>query len=169
VIASTHTENCRLALSRSQTPPLVQQETGYTCGPASLRSWFLTQGIDLSEKELSFLLNTTEDGTKLSAIRNLLTKFGFANFSRQDTSLGSIKQALAHGIGVLVLIQSEGEAHWSLVVSVDEKNVTLMDPWVADQYRRISRSRFYKIWFGDLKEGEQKTTVRRVVLWMGPR
>jgi len=131
-------------------PPLIAQVQDQNCGPASVRSFLLSRGIDVSETNLALLLKTTAlSGTEAQDLVRVLEHFGFRAEFKQGLTWQDLKLAQSQQRGILINYQLEGEGHWALVANL-QKQITLMDPWVArsERYRVISESELLKDWRG---------------------
>jgi ABC-type bacteriocin/lantibiotic exporter with double-glycine peptidase domain len=151
ILSSTqvHALGCSAALTSTKDFPLVQQQTDYTCGPASVRSYLLSQDIDISEEELAKRLKTnSETGTSAAEIVNLLRTLDFQTTIRTEMSLDELRKHTDNGGGAIVNIMSEREAHWALAFNITDHSISLMDPWVAQKYRTLNPHRFLSIWRG---------------------
>lgn len=130
-------------------PPLVKQNTDYTCGPAALRSILLYHGISLSEETLAERLNTNcEVGTTAKALVRELKRHGFSPRFETLVSLKKLALHIQDRRFPILHVQSGGESHWVVLVDINERHFILMDPWRANKYRKISRFGLNQIWYG---------------------
>lgn len=55
------------------------QETSFTCGPATVRYVLHYFGLNVSEKELICIMDTTKQGSTLSSLKETIELFGFSS------------------------------------------------------------------------------------------
>lgn len=116
--------------------PYVQQQTPYSCGPASLSMIFLFYDIKKTEEELSSRLKTSKKyGTKHRDMIRVAREEGFYVFENDDSSIVEISGLLKHYIPVIVhfVEPSENDNHYAVVVQADDAHVILNDPWNGEK------------------------------------
>lgn len=135
------------------------QETLYAsrCGPASLKIVLNYYGINLSEKKLVGLTQTTkETGTDDKGITNTAKSLGFRTQTKNKSSFDDIEKWLKKGVPVIVNWFTRGrsdysnsevaDGHYSVVVGLDNKHIYLQDPEIG-KLRKIKKDDFMKVWF----------------------
>ena len=112
--------------------PYFKQDFTYTCGPASLQMVFAYYGIQESEKNLIKELKPNDDiGTKHQALIDASLKRNLYSYVNEGAPLEEIGFLISQKFPVIVHYReiSIGEGHYSVVVSIEEKEVVLNDPW----------------------------------------
>jgi ABC-type bacteriocin/lantibiotic exporter with double-glycine peptidase domain len=130
--------------------PHICQETDYTCGPAALRSFLASRGLEVAESHLATQLKTdTVIGTRAVDMVEYLKESGFDAALATALTLKDLKRHVRQGAGIIANIQLDGEAHWVLVVEAFNRELVLMDPWYEfTTYRKVESSEFLKDWWG---------------------
>ena len=140
--------------------PLVTQETGYSCGVASLLSvlnyWGIFPG---SESDLYKELGTTPEGTDGDKIIEFAKARGLAAREDKNLSLSDLQKALAVGETAILSIQAwselEGqidwkkataEGHYVVLVGVDGHFLYAMDPMIEGTYGYLPLGEFDDRW-----------------------
>jgi len=146
------------------------QETEYTCGPACLR-WILQNKYNkhYSEKYLSLLCETNEEGTDHDQLVRAGLRFGYVSTGSE----GEIERLIPE---CTIVGWDQGEVgqpideHYSVFLGVDGQDLWLMDPWpiaagniVCMKYRAFT-TRWYDTVIEDSKINRWWMTliVRRV-------
>lgn len=112
--------------------PFFEQDTDYTCGPASLRMVLAYFGHSIDEEDLARELGTNDAmGTERDRMSGILKQYGLVPFERTDATLDDMRHLLQNGFPVIVrfLEKEENSDHYGVVVGIDEKNIVLNDPW----------------------------------------
>jgi predicted double-glycine peptidase len=142
--------------------PMVRQQTGYSCGPASLLSvlkyWLAFDG---AEQDLYHVLGTTKrNGTHPKRIAEGAKKFFLDAEFRTSLTIDDLRAAFGTGATVIVDYQAWGDynpfppkwanvwedGHYSVVMGMDESNLFLMDPSVDDAYGYLPIAEFEERW-----------------------
>ena len=94
-----------------------------------------------------------ELGTPLSDLYAVLDSYGF-NFSvRWNSRWSDLARALKKGIVFVAFwIPEDHESHCSIVKSVTDKHIFLIDPWYGDGHR-VTKKAFMKRWYQEGEEG----------------
>lgn len=147
--------------------PDVDQSPGM-CGPAALRAVAGFYGRDVSEAEIARLAGSTEkDGTKPEALIRAAKALGFQAALRDCASIQDIQSWLDHGIPVIVDWFSVDDGHYSVVKSIEDGMVYMMDPEPGRETEMPADS-FERTWF-DFRPGEPKrkglVERRMIVVW----
>ena len=118
------------------------------CGPASLKMVFGYYGIKKSETELARLCGTDpENGTRAHRMVATAKQCGLQSFFKDNTSLAELRKWVeGKGVPVIVNWFSVDEGHYSPVVAVTDKTITLMDPELG-RARRMTLEKFLGVWF----------------------
>ena len=117
--------------------PYFKQDTGYTCGPASLQMVFAFYGIQESEAGLTRELRTNTDiGTKHKRLIDAVSKRGLFSYVNENAPLSELRALLADSLPIIVHYREVGQddGHYSVVVGLDEKNIYLHDPWHGPKF-----------------------------------
>lgn len=129
-----------------------RQSPGF-CGPASLKMVFDYYGVRTSEKEIAKMAGSCRDrGTNMQGMIKAAQHFGFHAFSKQRSSISDLKYFVQKGIPVIVDWFFVNEGHYSVVVDIDSKNISLMDPTLRNmriyvRRRKLPIAAFLKVWF----------------------
>lgn len=160
--------------------PLHQQQTNYTCGPASMHATLLAFGFNVSEEALATEMQTNSDiGTNISQMQLAATARNLAAVFVINTLKEDLRFALSNGQLVIVLYQAWADeptvpyinvwdsGHFSVLFGMDDVNVYLMDPWTG-QYGYIPTDYFMATrWHAPDEYGEYGICVR-CALFVGP-
>lgn len=123
--------------------PYFKQDTGYTCGPASLQMVLAFHGVRESEEHLAKELESNmEDGTCHQNMIEAATSRGFHCYVNDNSSLEEISFLLSHDIPLIVhfLETSDREDHYSVVVGLSSKEVIINDPWNGERTHLTKRA-----------------------------
>lgn len=123
-----------------------RQSEGF-CGPASLKMVLGYFGVEKSEKALAKLAGSTRAfGTPAKGLVQAAEKLGFKAMVRDESKFSDIAVLLKREIPVIVNWFSTQEGHYSIVVGLDAKKISLLDPETGT-IRNIPREVFLQIWF----------------------
>lgn len=149
-----------------------RQSPGF-CGPASLKMVLEYYGILTQEKELAILSGATkEKGTSAEGLIAAAKHFGLNAFGKENSSFHDIERYINKGIPVIVDWFSEDDGHYSVVVDMNKKEITLMDPTLRRlliyvRRRKMPLEKFYRIWFdfqGDYLKSPADLILRRMIV-----
>lgn len=128
--------------------PYFKQDTGYTCGPASLQMVFGFYGIHESEGRLTEELKPDEDnGTDHQAMIDLVLERGFNCYVNDRSTLQEVEYLLKYRVPVVVqyIESSHDEDHYSVVIGLTDASIVLNDPWNGERLH-ISHKNFLDRW-----------------------
>lgn len=136
--------------------PESSQDTGYTCGPASLRGALAAFGVTVDEDTLAAAADTSASGgTSIWGLKAAVEEVseGLVEASCwRDMSLKALHACLERGEVVLVCLQA-GEhverydaSHWVVPCVVGESGVECMDPSVENVRSMCSAEEFVARW-----------------------
>ena len=134
-------------------PRLQQQETEYSCGPASLRMILESHGVSKTEAELRKLTGCTVLGTTPPNIVLAARALGFLETRKYYLNLEELSEQLSSGIYPIVCIGVQFDSdvrpqpHCAVVTVVSETRVELLDPWRGEC--SISIEEFLQEWSYD--------------------
>jgi predicted double-glycine peptidase len=148
--------------------PLVRQAYEYSCGAASLASCLYYWKVwDGREPQLYPALETDDEGTSGVNIVKVAQSYGLMAFSRSEMNVDDLRGYLKEGCTVILSIQAWGDytsatdmmkvwedGHYVVLVGISGDQVTMMDPGVAGQYRKISILELNQCWHDYSDEGE---------------
>jgi len=128
------------------------QSTGL-CGPAALRILLSHFGKEYSEAQLAELARATGSlergaGTEHTGMIEAVKKIGGYVFAKEE---GTIEE-LAYFVNqeklpvIIGWFDRDGD-HYSVVVSVTDQNIIIVDPAVNEPERWLDRATFPRIWF----------------------
>ena len=122
-------------------------QTPGLCGPASLKMVFDYYGVSVSERKIAKVAGATrEKGTTKEGLIKAAKHFGFKVFLKENSTFYDLRYFVKKKIPVIVDWFLEDEGHYSVVVGLNRKNITLMDPTLKRE-RKISTEKFLRIWF----------------------
>ncbi len=111
---------------------LGEQETEYSCGPASLKYALCVFGFSPREEELRKLAHTTWEGTHTTKLLSAARRFGLSArikvffHDEFDAAWGWLIGELQ--AGRVVILDVEGYAHYVVAVQELEGHVVIIDP-----------------------------------------
>lgn len=132
---------------------LTQQEKGY-CGPATLKIIFDHYGIIKTQEEWAKLSGTThKDGIQNEGLYKAIKSVGFSYKIIDQASFEDLKKLIQENQTAVVIWWS-GDGHYSPVVDIDDKEITLADPEYKE-YRKIDLITFDHLWFDFAKDNNR--------------
>ena len=146
--------------------PKYKQTTDYTCGPACLRVVLAFYGREVSEKEIAQQISTTHHGTPPSKLLEGAWSYGLKGRWRKNSSINDLRRYVEEGTPVIVNWFSHDDGHYSVVVGVDDKKVTLLDP-EDGKLHSMPHEVFLRVWF-DFPSPYIKYRFQLRVRWMLP-
>lgn len=95
---------------------------------------------------------TQKEGTSPEGIIRAAKRLGFNVFMKKNSSLADLRQFIKRKIPVIVDWFLEDDGHYSVVVDIDKKNITLMDPTLRKiliyvRRRKMPLDYFFRVWF----------------------
>ena len=161
--------------------PNYRQTTDYTCGPSSLLSLLVYYGIhDETESSLTEKLYTSPDwGTDPNDIERYLVERGFDVESRDMMSFNDLEMIVGSGLPVLITYQAWSESddewkgcwedgHYSIVIGIDNENVSLEAPSLIGEIGYIPRHEFLDRWHDIDRNGNELNQFGIVVMNSSP-
>ena len=144
-----------------------KQSTGF-CGPASLRMVLSFYGIGKSENELAKLSGATkEKGVGAEGLLKAVKELGLKGFMKDFSDVSDLKEyVLEKKIPVIVDWFCCEDGHYSVVVDIDEKNITLADPQFV-RVRKMDLDTFKRVWFdfpNDFLKSKDEIIIRRMIV-----
>jgi len=159
--------------------PLIRQTTNFSCGAAALlgvlRYWL---GEDLGVRDESDLWGkldvSEENGTEPDRIAAVARKFGLqATYVTEMTERG-LREALARGDTVIMLVQAWrddpvdwavdwDDGHYVVAVGIDALNVYLMDPSTSGTYAWMSLDELPDRWHDFDENGEPQYGLALII------
>lgn len=137
----------------SQTLPYYQQETEFTCGPATLRS--LLDGLRRIRRYEHFLadeMHTSEkDGTQFSDYISIARSYGLDVVSGEKSGIEPVRKCIEQGFVPLVCFydSTDNEFHYAIVSEIEGDRIHLFDPWYGPDIV-MTLDDFVKIWYSEL-------------------
>jgi predicted double-glycine peptidase len=122
--------------------PYFKQDTGYSCGAASLQMVLAHHGIRVSERELMERLGTDDEyGTHHEPIIREVTGRGLYCYVTKEATLEELLMYLDRALPSLVhyIEPSEDAHHYSVMVGYDAHHVILHDPWNGRGFTLVRR------------------------------
>ena len=139
--------------------PYYKQETEWTCGAASMRMVLESFGIKRSEKQLIKLLKTNKVvGTWEFELPKLAERYKLDYVVERNGTVDDLREFVKEGFVIIVCyyIIQEREAHYAVLINIDDENVYLNDPWFGANHI-LQREYFEKVWKSDPKrEGDRR-------------
>ena len=156
--------------------PDTRQSTEYSCVAASLQAVLAYWGRDIGEEDIREMLNTNEEsGTYPDDIIRVAQALGFEADYEENMTLADPADYVAQGIPVIVDCQAwrsvsqynESWAdtwhngHWVVVIGIDERNVTLEDPYILGDRGIMSREEVLARWH-NVRGLDETDTVKQI-------
>jgi predicted double-glycine peptidase len=129
--------------------PYFKQDTGYSCGAASVQMIARYFGVVASEEELMRTLHTDAVyGTHHQPIIEYVTAIGLYCYVNTESTLAEIAHFLARALPVLVhyIEPSQNEHHYSVAVALTDTHIVLHDPWNGPHFS-LTHDEFAKRWY----------------------
>jgi ABC-type bacteriocin/lantibiotic exporter with double-glycine peptidase domain len=130
--------------------PYRKQETDVYCAPAIVQMILAAQGTEVLQSELAQAMGTDEQGTSVAAMERFLASYGFEVARKNDAAWEDIVAAFAADSTVVVgyIEPEEEKAHYSIVSSIDDDMIHLIDPWYGPDHM-LAREEFIERWRDD--------------------
>jgi len=125
-----------------------RQTPGF-CGPVSLKMVFDYYGISVSEAKIAKVAGATQEkGCSIKGLIKTAKYFGFRTYLKRESSFDDLRYFVKKKkVPVIVDWFSEDEGHYSVVVDIDKKNITLIDPSLKRGKRKFTTEEFLRVWF----------------------
>ncbi|HEY4505018.1 MAG TPA: cysteine peptidase family C39 domain-containing protein [Candidatus Paceibacterota bacterium] len=123
------------------------------CGPASLKILLSHFGKDFSEEQLAQLAHATigsepGTGTEHIGMVKAIKKIGGYVFEKEYGTIDELQYFVEkEELPVIIGWFDKNDDHYSVVVSVTDKNIVIVDPAANEPERWLDRMTFPKIWF----------------------
>lgn len=128
------------------------QSTGL-CGPTSLRILFSHFGKEYSEAQLAQLAHASGvlergGGTEHEGMIEAVKAVGGYVFAKEEGTLEELEYFIKEEkLPVIIGWFDKDGDHYSVVVSVTDKNIIIVDPATDEPERWLDRETFPRIWF----------------------
>lgn len=136
------------------------QSVGY-CGPASLKILFshFGKGDNYTEEQLAQLCTATHEiGTEHEGLIQAAKEIGGYVFAKENGTIEELEYFLKEEkLPVIIGWFDVNDDHYSVLVSITEKNLIIVDPAVNEPERWIDKATFPSIWFDFI--GKDNRTV----------
>jgi ABC-type bacteriocin/lantibiotic exporter with double-glycine peptidase domain len=117
----------------------------YSCGVQCTKVILGYFGRCLSIESIERRLGTDEEGTSISAIRQLMKSRGLTTTICVDATIRDVKRAIDSGQPVLVSLS--GSKHWAVVYGYSREAVFVADSSITKNlWCRVSKTRFHRQW-----------------------
>lgn len=149
------------------------RETPGLCGPASLKMIMDYYGVFVSEAEIARVAGATRGkGTSAKGLAKAAKHFGFKTSLKENSALMDLEYFVNKKIPVIVDWFSEDDGHYSVVVDIDGRNITLMDPQLRKilifiRRRVMPLKTFFRVWFdfpGNYIKRPNDLVLRRMIV-----
>jgi hypothetical protein len=131
------------------------------CGPASLRILLSHFGKEFSEEQLAKLAHSTlglgrGDGTEHENMIETIKEIGGYVFVKEGGTIEELEYFVnKEKLPVVIGWFDKNDDHYSVVVSVTDKNIVIVDPAANEDERWIDREVLPKIWFDFVGENDK--------------
>lgn len=130
-----------------------QQGWEFTCSAAASHAVYKHWGYDIDEVTLAYLLKVDPiNGSNASRVVSVARDLGFAADTRKFKSLNELKRVTDQDVPVIARVLSwkhPGQHHFVVVTSVDDFGVSIMDPNIEGNRRRLSHDEMWVRWVPD--------------------
>ncbi|MBC7111679.1 MAG: C39 family peptidase [Methanothermobacter sp.] len=120
---------------------IVMQSSSYSCGPAALATVLRNLGVNCTEAELAELAGTDESGTTMYGLIVAATSKGL-RARGVKMELNDLRK------NHIVFVKYGDTCHYTVIMSMDERNVTLADPALGRI--TVKREIFSRIFTGNV-------------------
>lgn len=125
-----------------------EQSKGY-CGPSSLKILLSHYGRTFTEEQLGYFCAATHDaGTEHEGMIQAAKEVGAYVFAKEEGTLEELEYFIREEQLPVVIgwFDKDGD-HYSVVVSITDKNIIIVDPATKEPERWIDKNTFPGIWF----------------------
>jgi len=130
---------------------VCKQLKGY-CGPAALKIVFDYYGVIKSQEEWAKLSGAThKDGVQNDRMFRAIKAAGFSYKVLKEASFDDIRRLIKENKTVIAIWWSGGGGHYSPIVDISEKTITLADSELG-RFRRMGLKKFDHLWFDFAKD-----------------
>lgn len=148
----------------------IRQKFDYDCGPTVIQMILSSYGIKASIDEISKIAGTTkESGTSIEGMAKAFKYYGLETIVKELCTPDDLRYYINQQIPVVVdwfSFDGGPGGHYSIIVSINKKNITLRDPGFT-KIRRISIKEFMSCWFdypGDYPKDKNVFIVRLMMV-----
>jgi predicted double-glycine peptidase len=152
--------------------PLVEQPVDFSCGSAALFAcllYWLGEGAGLnatSESELWGAIGIdAETGAEPEALAKVALELDLDAVPVMDLTIDDLRQCLEAGITAILCVQAwkksdvryradYEDAHYVVLVGLDDEKATVMDPWLENAYGKIPLDQLALRWHNPDSEGQ---------------
>ncbi|MEK9183632.1 MAG: cysteine peptidase family C39 domain-containing protein [Patescibacteria group bacterium] len=129
------------------------------CGPASLKMLLSYFGKQYTEEQLAKLGSSTiESGTEHEGMIQAAKEIGGFVFMKENGTMEELEYFIREEkLPVIIGWFDKDGDHYSVVVSITDKNIIIVDPASREPERWLDKSTFLRIWFDFI--GEDNKTV----------
>ncbi len=138
--------------------PFYEQETDWTCGPASMRMVLDALGIKKSEKQLIKLLRTNKQvGTWNESFPCLAEKYKLNYVAERNSTLSSLRNYLRKGYLLIVsyYLPKDKVSHYSVVKKISRGFIYFLDPFQGPSHK-YKINQFIKLWNKKSEHDEER-------------
>lgn len=159
----------RIAARVAESIPVPEvEQLPAMCGPASLRAVLLFWGLDVSQDELAAMSEWTERlGAPAEGLADAARALGFDARVESDRTLDDLKSWSSRGVPIIVEWFSKDEGHYSVLVSANDDEIGLMDPYLGED-RFIRTDSFMRTWFDFEDTNDTTGFLRRQLIVVTP-
>jgi len=138
-------------------------QTEADCGIVSVKMLLGFYDIDISYVDLKKDLNSTIEGTDWKNIKKYFNTLSTVKSTDYKDDLGKAKEYLKNGYPLFICWDVDGDpewSHYSILISIDEKSVWMLDPAERKSLTQYSLDYFLpcwkneKYWFCVLEESD---------------
>jgi predicted double-glycine peptidase len=128
--------------------PYYAQKRDYTCGPACLKMVLDYLGVESHQEILGRMAQSNEDvGTNYQGMVDAVRFHYRRSFVKKGASIEDIRHFLDMHLPIIVnwYLNKEKVGHFSVVVGISDKFITLNDPFNGERIRK-SIDKFLEVW-----------------------
>lgn len=151
-------------------PPIEQSSAG-RCGPACLAMVLRYYEIAASEGDIASRSGCSRrNGVSAESLVEVARVFGCAGTIHDDATIRELRTCVVEETPPIVDWFSEDDGHYSVVVGIGRRSITLLDPAFGG-FHVMPVRRFHRVWFdfpGEFMRSKDDLYIRRMIIIRPP-
>jgi len=138
------------------------EQSAGLCGPAAMKILLSHFGKTFSEDELARMCSATrEEGTEHEGLIRAAKEIGGFVFEKEKGSMEELEYFIKEEKLPVIIGWFDGDGdHYSVVVSITDKNIVVVDPAEGKPERWLDKATFSRIWFDFVGVGNSAVSWR---------